>query len=45
VEDIKTTLTRMFDVGAVEQQATSDTGGGKLIATVLDADGNVTGLI
>lgn len=45
VEDIKTTLTRMLDVGAVEQQAVSDVGGGKLIATVLDVDGNVIGLI
>jgi hypothetical protein len=29
----------------VEQQAVSDVGGGRLIASVKDADGNIIGLI
>jgi hypothetical protein len=31
--------------GAEQVQAVSDAGGGKLVATVRDADGNLTGLI
>jgi predicted enzyme related to lactoylglutathione lyase len=44
VEDIKETLKALLDAGAEEQQAIRDVGGGKLIAAVKDADGNVTGL-
>lgn len=45
VDDVATALTTLIDAGAVEQQATRDVGGGKLIATVTDNDGNVIGLI
>ena len=34
----------MVDAGAETQQPVTDVGGGKLIASVRDADGNVTGL-
>jgi predicted enzyme related to lactoylglutathione lyase len=44
VKDIKDTLTRLVAGGATEQQAVSDVGG-RLIAAVKDADGNVIGLI
>jgi hypothetical protein len=33
------------DAGAEAQQAIKDVGGGKLIASVKDADGNIIGLI
>ena len=33
------------DAAATVQQAPQDVGGGKLVATLLDADGNVIGLI
>jgi predicted enzyme related to lactoylglutathione lyase len=45
VDDIKATLEQLTSAGAKEQQAVRDVGGGTLIATVKDADGNVTGLI
>jgi predicted enzyme related to lactoylglutathione lyase len=45
VEDIKESLQALLDAGAEEQQPISDVGGGKLIASVKDADGNVTGLV
>jgi predicted enzyme related to lactoylglutathione lyase len=45
VDDIETRLKRMVDAGAEVQQRVSDVGGGKLIATVQDADGNVIGLM
>jgi hypothetical protein len=35
----------LLDAGAEQVQAVSDAGGGKLVATVRDADGNFTGLI
>ncbi|TMM06890.1 MAG: glyoxalase [Actinobacteria bacterium] len=44
VDDIEKTLELLFAAGAEEQQAIRDVGGGKLIASVKDADGNVTGL-
>jgi len=44
VEDIKETLEALLDTGAEVQQEIKDVGGGMLIATVKDADGNVTGL-
>jgi predicted enzyme related to lactoylglutathione lyase len=45
VGDIEASLNRLVAAGATVQQATSDVGGGKLIAWVKDADGNLTGLI
>jgi predicted enzyme related to lactoylglutathione lyase len=45
VDDIKASLKQLVDAGAEVQQAISDVGGGKLIATVKDPDGNVTGLM
>ena len=45
VEDIKDSAAQLLEAGATEQQAVSDLGGGKLIASVKDADGNVIGLI
>jgi predicted enzyme related to lactoylglutathione lyase len=44
VDDIEETLKRLVEAGAEEQQAIKDVGGGKLIARVKDADGNITGL-
>lgn len=45
VDDIKVTLEALLDAGAEMQQPITDVGGGKLIAAVTDADGNVTGLL
>jgi predicted enzyme related to lactoylglutathione lyase len=45
VDDIKQSLEVLMDAGAEVRQAVRDVGGGKLIATVSDADGNVTGLM
>lgn len=45
VDDINKSLQLLLDAGAQVQQGVKDVGGGKLIATVRDADGNVTGLI
>jgi predicted enzyme related to lactoylglutathione lyase len=45
VEDIEASITQLVDAGATRQQPATDVGGGKLIATVQDADGNVIGLI
>jgi predicted enzyme related to lactoylglutathione lyase len=45
VDDINTTLQALLDAGATTQQPVTDVGGGKLIATVADADGNVVGLM
>ena len=45
VNDIKKTLQLLLDAGAQAQQEVKDVGGGKLVASVKDADGNVTGLI
>jgi predicted enzyme related to lactoylglutathione lyase len=45
VENIEESLTLLLAAGAETQQAISDVGGGKLTATVKDADGNVIGLI
>ncbi|MGH9004230.1 MAG: VOC family protein, partial [Acidimicrobiia bacterium] len=44
VDDIKGRLDQLLDAGAETQQPITDVGGGKLIALVKDADGNVTGL-
>ncbi len=45
VNDIKKSLRQLVDAGAQVQQDVKDVGGGKLIAWVKDADGNITGLV
>lgn len=45
VADIRSSLQALIDAGAHAQQEVRDVGGGKLIASVKDADGNVIGLI
>jgi predicted enzyme related to lactoylglutathione lyase len=45
VDDIEERLQALLDAGAEAQQEVKDVGGGKLIASVKDADGNVIGLI
>ena len=45
VDDIKRSLKALLDADAEAQQEVKDVGGGKLIASVKDADGNVIGLI
>jgi len=45
VEDIEKSLGLLLDAGAETQQAVRDVGGGKLVATVTDPDGNVIGLV
>ncbi len=45
VNDIKKSLQLLFDAGARAQQEVKDVGGGKLIASVKDADNNIIGLI
>jgi predicted enzyme related to lactoylglutathione lyase len=45
VDDIKKTLSLLADAGAETHEPIRDVGGGKLIATVKDADGNVVGLV
>jgi len=45
VNDVKTSLRQLVDAGAQVQQDVKDVGGGKLIAWVKDADGNITGLV
>jgi predicted enzyme related to lactoylglutathione lyase len=45
VNDIKKRLQLLLDAGAQAQQEVKDVGGGKLIASVKDADGNIIGLM
>jgi predicted enzyme related to lactoylglutathione lyase len=45
VEDIKQSLQSLLDAGAQIQQEVKDVGGGRLIARVKDADGNIAGLM
>ena len=45
VDDIKQSLQLLLGAGAQAQQEVKDVGGGRLIASVKDADGNVTGLL
>ena len=45
VDDIEKSLRSLLDAGAQAQQEVKDVGGGKLIASVKDADGNVIGLM
>jgi len=44
VDDIKSSLRLLLDSGAQVQQEIKDVGGGALIASVIDAEGNVVGL-
>ena len=45
VSDIRATLKSLVDAGAQTHQDVTNVGGGKVIATVKDADGNVLGLL
>ena len=45
VADIEAKLAEVTAAGAVVKQAPQDVGGGRLVATVTDPDGNVLGLI
>ena len=45
VADIQSSLKQLLETGAHPLQAVQDVGGGKLIASVKDADGNNIGLI
>lgn len=45
VDDIQKSLKSLLDAGAKQVQAVKDVGGGKLIASVKDADGNIIGLM
>jgi predicted enzyme related to lactoylglutathione lyase len=45
VDEIKATVQALLDAGAEAQQEVKDVGGGKLTASVRDADGNLIGLI
>ena len=45
VSDIRQSLQALLDAGAHVQQEVKDVGGGKLIAWVKDADGNIIGLL
>jgi predicted enzyme related to lactoylglutathione lyase len=45
VADIQSSLKQLLEAGAQPLQAVQDVGGGKLIASVKDADGNKIGLI
>ena len=44
VSDIKGSLQKLLDAGAESVQEINDVGGGRLIASVKDADGNIIGL-
>jgi predicted enzyme related to lactoylglutathione lyase len=45
VSDIEAKLAEVTAAGATVQEPARDVGGGRLVATVTDADGNVLGLI
>jgi predicted enzyme related to lactoylglutathione lyase len=45
VDDIKKSLQSLLDAGARPVQEIKDVGGGRLIASVKDLDGNIIGLI
>ena len=45
VADIQSSLKQLLEAGAQQLQAVQDVGGGKLIASVKDADGNNIGLL
>jgi predicted enzyme related to lactoylglutathione lyase len=45
VDDIKASLQSLLDAGAQTLQDVKDVGGGRLIASVRDAEGNILGLL
>jgi predicted enzyme related to lactoylglutathione lyase len=45
VDDLQKSLKRLLESGARAHQEVNDAGGGKLIASVKDPAGNVTGLV
>ncbi len=45
VDDIKKNLQSLLDAGAQTLEAVKNVGGGRLVASVRDADGNIIGLI
>lgn len=45
VDDVEERLAALLAAGAVEHQPVQDVGGGKLIASVTDPDGNLIGLL
>ena len=45
VPDIEAKLTEVTAAGATEKEPVRDVGGGRLVATVTDPDGNVLGLL
>jgi lactoylglutathione lyase len=45
VSDIEAKLAELADAGATVKEAAHDVGGGRLVATVTDADGNDLGLL
>lgn len=45
VSNIEAKLAELTDAGATVQEPTREVGGGRLVATVTDTDGNVLGLI
>jgi len=45
VEDIEAKLAEVTAAGAIVKEPTRDVGGGRLVATVTDPDGNVLGLL
>ena len=45
VPDLEAKLAEMTAVGAIVKEPAHDVGGGRLVATVIDPDGNVLGLV
>jgi predicted enzyme related to lactoylglutathione lyase len=45
VDDIHKSVQELLEAGAAVQQAAQDVGGGKLVASLTDPDGNVVGLL
>jgi predicted enzyme related to lactoylglutathione lyase len=45
VDDIRATLAALLEAGAETLQDVQDVGGGRLIASVKDTDGNLVGLL
>jgi predicted enzyme related to lactoylglutathione lyase len=45
VDDIRKTIQSLLDAGAVVRQDAKDVGGGRLVASLADPDGNAIGLI
>lgn len=45
VDDIRASLQLIVDAGGKEQQPVKDVGGGRLVASATDAEGNVIGLV